>query len=967
MKKIITFLIVLLFTVTLFANPVSEKQARKIALNFYTHYAKKVKSDLSIKDVKEYKYENITAFYIYRFKNGGFVIVSADDAVIPVLGYSVENKLNLNKPNPAFEEWIENYAKQIKEIVDAKLDNSQTLVEWNKILNNDFSKKSQTTVEPLLTTEWDQMGHYNDMCPNDDPTGCVATAMAQIMKFYNYPDNGFSQHSYVHPTYGTLSANFKNTTYDWDNMPNQVTTVNIPVATLMYHCGVAVDMDYDPNGSGAQTRDVTYALANYFGYDQSINYVQMADYSSSDWINLLKAQLDNSHPVLYSGSSSSSGGHAFVCDGYNASDQFHFNWGWGGYENGYYAIGSLNPGGEDFNDDNAAVINIFPAIDTNFYAVKEFSDLSTFASNQSPYIGYIQTPNEYVAWGIARDGSGSQAYYRIFTKTTDGGLTWQAGKIDSLGGTAFSMIYGLDDSTAYIAMWGSNQQNNKILRTTDGGQNWQVVLTGGHSASFFNVVHFFDKNNGFVEGDPDSEFELYTTTDGGDTWTRVDGSNIPDPLSGEYGITGMYTAVGDTIWFSTNKGRIYKSEDKGHTWTVTQILNPGSNNDTYIDLAFSDNGQTGLALVTLTDGTNFSYHYFKTTDGGDTWTEITSPSGNFYNGDVSAVPGVDGMFVSCGSDYQTPKMGISYSLDGGNTWTDYADYYKNFQFTSIAMASQNKGFVGSFTGVNSDGAWMFGNKEPLVANFASDDSLACVNTDVTFTSLSTGDIDTYEWNFGEGANPQTSTGIGPHTVQYTTPGNKTVTLTVSNNDMSNTMINENCVLVSDAAPAEIDTIEGPTLVLRNSVETYSVASQANSLFNWSLDQSLWTLTADTNVAQIQFGSFLLDGNLSVYAYNGCGQTDTSVLHIQVTDQLPENINKIENDVKISPNPASDVLYISSSKQIQKIEIVSSDGKIVKSISDCKETVVDVSNLKKGIYFVKITTDDGTKATKILLE
>lgn len=961
MKKIILSFLLVIFASSMFANPVSEAQARKVALNYYTYRANDTKTDIKISNLEEYSYKGSVAFFIYSFEKGGFIIVSADDAVKPILGYSVSNKLRNNRTNVVLENWLSSYAEQIDYIVSSKLDNSQTIVEWNNILNNNFSKNSPSAVAPLLSTTWDQMGNYNDLCPSNTPTGCVATAMAQIMKYHAWPTTGVFQHSYNHPTYGVQSASFKTTTYDWASMPN--TTGGAEVSKLMYHCGVAVDMDYAPDGSGAQTYDVPFVLANYFKYDQTIDYVTKDEGTDAEWISLLKAELDASRPILYSGSSDASGGHAFVCDGYNDSDEFDFNWGWGGYANGYFAIGSLNPAGDDFNDNNSAVIGIKPAITPEFYAVKEYSDLSNVASSTSPYIDQLSVPNDYVAWGIASDGSGGNGSYRIYTRSIDGGLSWEAKELTDFGGTAFSMIYALDKDTAFIAMYGSGSAN-QILRTTDGGENWESVLSGAGTSSFFNVVHFFDGNNGFAQGDPDSEFELYTTTDGGDNWSRVDGANIPDPNSGEFGIVGHYTAVGDNIWYTTNKGRCYKSTDKGYTWTVSTVI--ATSSTTYIKLAFNDDATTGLALVTLTDGTNFSYKRYSTADGGTTWTEITNPTGNFYTSDISSVPGVNGKFYSVGSDYQTPAMGISYTTDGGLNWTELADYYQNQQFISVAFASDEKGFFGTFTGDYENGAWVLGNSEPVYANFYGQDTMACVNTDFVFTSSSTGEITDYSWDFGADATPATATGIGPHTVQYSTPGNKTVSLTASNAETSNTLTKDDYVLVADVAPNVIAEITGPATVEQNSTQNYSVPAQDYTFFMWEVSTTMWNLINDySNSVTVEYNAFQLTKTLSVHAVNGCGVGDVVDLDITV---VPAGIDELGNSISISPNPATDVLKINSNSIINNIEIVSTNGQIVYTNNfDANETSINVSDFDKGMYIVNITTENGISTKKIIIK
>jgi hypothetical protein len=191
------------------------------------------------------------------------------------------------------------------------------------------------------------------------------------MKFWNHPTTGTGSNSYYHPTYGTLSANFSNTTYNYAAMPNNVTSTNSAVATLMYHCGVAVNMNYTPTGSGAWvlTNDFAgyhpasaqNAYVSYFGYSQNILGVQRVNFSETSWINQLKAELNLSRPVQYAGwSSSMTSAHTWVVDGYNTSNYFHMNWGWGGSYNGYFSLNSLNPGSYQFNNNQQALINIVP-------------------------------------------------------------------------------------------------------------------------------------------------------------------------------------------------------------------------------------------------------------------------------------------------------------------------------------------------------------------------------------------------------------------------------------------------------------------------------------------------------------------------------------------------------------------------------------------------------------------------------
>lgn len=260
MRKLFT-LILSFLTVSLISNPVDQKLAEQIALNQFAHNAHAGKIPHSVVASYETIYEGITTFYTFNFSTGGFVIVAADDASIPILAYSYEGMYDPNAHNPAVNEWLENYSKAIIEIKQGKLSNSETLPLWDQIVNNNLAK-SVLDVPALVETNWDQGCYYNALCPLEPNagygtcgrawTGCVATTMAALMKYHQWPQTGISYHMYSHPDYGIQSANFGNTTYNYAAMPNSVNTANEAVATLMYHAGVSVNMDYGPDGSGTQ-------------------------------------------------------------------------------------------------------------------------------------------------------------------------------------------------------------------------------------------------------------------------------------------------------------------------------------------------------------------------------------------------------------------------------------------------------------------------------------------------------------------------------------------------------------------------------------------------------------------------------------------------------------------------------------------------------------------------------------------
>ena len=375
MKKFIILQIVsLLIVFSAYAGPIDENTAKNVAKNFYYEMLPDSKN-LTYNEVKpELVYTctegTIPIYYIFNInQNDGFVIISADDDAYPILGHSFTGEYleGVEQP-PNFVEWMNNYKEQILFVKNNNLQADETIeLAWMEYDSNNPSVKGVLGVDPLLTTTWNQGCYYNELCPVDYAgpcdhvwAGCVATAMGQVMKYHNHPEQGTGSFSYNCDPYGTLSADFGATTYDWASMPNSIGSSNIPIATLLYHCGVSVLMDYGPNGSGAGFSVIRSALIYYFAYSPDAQSKYKSSYSTTDWESLLRDELDASRPLIYVGFGS--GGHAFVCDGYQGTNHFHFNWGWSGYYDGYFYVSNLNPGGSNFTEDQAAVIGVQPEV-----------------------------------------------------------------------------------------------------------------------------------------------------------------------------------------------------------------------------------------------------------------------------------------------------------------------------------------------------------------------------------------------------------------------------------------------------------------------------------------------------------------------------------------------------------------------------------------------------------------------------
>ncbi|MBW6490613.1 MAG: C10 family peptidase [Lentimicrobium sp.] len=310
-------------------------------------------------------------FYAINFSEGGFVLVSATDGSIPVLGYSPVGEFSLINQSPSLLHWIEGYELQLQEIITGEIaPTPEITAAWDDLLNYEPGKsafgRSNRQVEPMLPCTWNQGAPYNDLCPEDISgpgghvySGCVATAMSQIMYYWRHPRQGTGSNGY-YSGYGYLFVDFSQADYNYEEMTNAIGSEgNYEMAEIQYHCGVAVDMMYSPTGSGAYSFDAASALRNNFGYSNSLSLKSKDNYTNAAWAELMIQNLENGWPMYYNGYGS--GGHAFNLDGFQGDDYFHFNWGWGGSSNGYYYLNNLNPGGSNFTDGQGAIINFFPA------------------------------------------------------------------------------------------------------------------------------------------------------------------------------------------------------------------------------------------------------------------------------------------------------------------------------------------------------------------------------------------------------------------------------------------------------------------------------------------------------------------------------------------------------------------------------------------------------------------------------
>lgn len=377
------------------AAPVNLQEATNVAAAFL--------KQSSVKEVA------VPFEHLYVF-NGDhcFVIVPDDDVLPPIIGYSRDGCFEVESMNDNLKGWLMQIDENIRVCKDAgKQVSNKVREQWDSVRKGlGLPVVNRTVVEPLVKTRWGQGNPYNGSCPEGSVTGCAATAMAQVMKYWEFPNHGIGSHSYVHPNYGTVSADFSAATYDWDHMPLSPlpSTVNEverqALSTLMYHCGVSIDMNYSPGESAGDMTKMVSSMPEYFGYAPTIEWRYQNTYSEEAWKSLLKAELNALRPMCYASALPHDGRsrdafHAFVCDGYDEFDYFHFNWGLGGSGDGYYDVNTMIPVGE--TNQNYVVLGINP-----IFTVTAPNDLAACIVHGQMQLTWTM-PQEAVSCNVYRD------------------------------------------------------------------------------------------------------------------------------------------------------------------------------------------------------------------------------------------------------------------------------------------------------------------------------------------------------------------------------------------------------------------------------------------------------------------------------------------------------------------------------------------------------------------------------------
>ena len=528
MKRLIQFQLMLVLLLvcgqaTIQAKRISQWQAQQQAYSFWgKQMPMKAKAKSRVVSTASLSTLGNDSYYVFNNDAGGFVIIAGDDAVAPVLGYTSTGAFDANNLPEGLKDLLKSYEQQIAAL-------------GKNYKANTTSTRAEFTGEKLLNTaKWNQGAPFNKYTPNNYVTGCVATAGAIVMKHHGYPAKGVGSHSYTWNGQN-LTASFEHD-YDWANMPDRYTDGNDEafdgVARLMSDLGVAVNMQYANGGSASALEDLVTALKKYFGYSKYARLLTMKDLGAEVWNGRLRAEIDANRPILYSAADSNVGGHSFVIDGYK-DESFSVNWGWGGYCDGFYRIGALNPEawgtptGEQYNLSQAAVFALQPSdgkevlsnlrfikvdgyletMNMNVTDVKAGKDLTLYllplqSYGENSYTGKIAIALKNAKGEIREvfaekdiEGLKPRHYYKNKTLS-------QACSVDAQEGDYLAVVSKEDGTDEYIDILGPDLEKVYLPATGFQPRTFEVKAELGKGAEFIEAPSTYNRVSSFYNGKP---------------------------------------------------------------------------------------------------------------------------------------------------------------------------------------------------------------------------------------------------------------------------------------------------------------------------------------------------------------------------------------------------------------------------------------------------------------------------------
>ena len=998
MRRNLLLSFIITLCIPLLGNPVDEITAKQLAQNFWKeNHIMAVKGNKVFKEkMSDAQFVNIASqcgyseFYIFNNEEGkGFVIIAADDCVTPVLGYSYDNNFATENLPHNLKDWLDSYAEQIRAVVIERAKVSKEIQQkWDCLKQGQtLPIRSETTVNPLIATHWNQNYPYNNLCPADSNAieqaggyayaGCVATAMAQIMKYWTYPEHGTNSHSYIpehHPEYGTQFADFSTATYQWATMPYNDSSEEI--AQLIYHCGVSVEMDYGPNGSFASTTggfpSAEQAYKTFFDYKTTLHSEDKLNHSDSEWISILKTELNAARPIHYRGANTD-GGHSFICDGYDNSDLFHFNWGWSGNNDGYYYINTIL-----YPTNQRAIIGIEPNNPTHNYDLayssplimshdeyRLFDEISVYAEVINNGSGAF---NGYIGAGVYHEETpGSNEYYFLgimdyWDRTSDplspnyltnGDLDCEGGPPYIPGSYATAMLYSMD------------------------GLIWNAIDFGSYDYAYFDISYssFLETNSDFTIVTDDS---FHSNTD---ATVNVDILNVGSESF--YGKLRVSLANSDGSWvqnigiYECNEGLPTNSHYINGLDFMGTITAPSG---TYLmELAYQETGSTNwyyagasdyqnpvwvyvapepiyADIYEPNDFQNLAYPFTPTFSGNSAMVNTTGA--NLHNStDVDYYK----INLNAGYDYTiTPRLydasnnghGNSYSVNGlfaystdGVNWSDYYDDAMTGNFSVI------------------DGGTVYFNVSPF-----SEGDIGTYLLSVGLTRIQ--HLNNY--TISVSANPSNG-GIVTGGGTYNQGSSCTVHAT-ANNGYSFVNWTENGAQVSTVTNYSFTVTGNRNLVANFAQNTHTIQATADT--NGSITPSgsiAVAYGANQSFSMIPDSDYevqevFIDGNpigsMTSYTFTNV----TTDHHIHVTFSQVNTIGEDHSStVCIYPNPTQDEVTIKA-EGLNHVRIIKVDGQTVYNADVEKEQVrIDLSNMAKGLYMIHIDAASGQIVKKVVVK
>ena len=639
MKRLLHFQFLLVLLLALGYSPLQAKritqwQAQQQA---YSFWGKQMPQKAKAKSRAATTASRSDAYYVFNNDAGGFVIIAGDDAVTPVLGYTSTGSFDAENLPDGLKDLLKSYERQIAALGD------------NYQANQTATRAAFTGEKLLKTAEWNQYAPFNKYTPNNYVTGCVATAGAIVMKHHGYPAKGNGSHSYTWNG-KTLTANFEHD-YDWASMPAKYDGTNDAafdgVARLMADLGVAVEMQYAKNGSGAYIGNMISALQKYFGYSKLTHLASIYDMEAEAWNAKLRGEIDANRPILYSASDASAGGHSFIIDGYK-DESFSVNWGWGGYCNGFYRIGALNPEsagkptGDKYIMGQTAVIGLQPSDGTEKISTMGFLKVSGQLQALNMNVTDVKKGQRGAIFSVPLGNTGDHSFTGEIVaalmnakgemreiviskpfKLTDfapgyyySSLSFSIeSKVDAEPGDYLAIMAKEDGSEEYIELYDPTFERMRLPATGYEPRTYEIRTKVGEGATIKQAGTFYNPSTNFYNGKPviGSYYRYYLTLDAGiaNCCVELNGKLVNDIILGTErpnsfrGLEPVYTLEVKTYRDYLEKELVINLEKAG---TLKQAL-ANENPDYFVYRNIKVNGE-----IDKRDFDELASHYFKSID-----------------------------------------------------------------------------------------------------------------------------------------------------------------------------------------------------------------------------------------------------------------------------------------------------------------------------------------------------------------